>query len=168
MGDAGILRPDARVELVDGEIIDMAPIGSRHAGAVERIAAMLRRIVGDTLMVRTQQPVSLDEHSEPQPDIAVVRARADFYATGHPRPADILVIVEVSDSSLRHDEDVKAPLYARHGVRELWVFDLEHHQVTRRTDPQAGAYARRDVAGPELTMVSTALGGALLDFCGVL
>jgi len=96
MAEVGILRPDARVELIEGEIIDMPPIGSRHAGTVEQMAQVLRRAVKDEAMVRTQQPVALDAHSEPEPDITLVLPRDDHYKTAHPGPSDVLLIIEVS------------------------------------------------------------------------
>src|SRR5262245_56809926 len=100
MGAAGVLTPDARVELIDGEIIDMAPIGSRHAGVVTRIARMLERAVGDAAIVWVQNPIAVGEWSEPQPDIALLEARADFYESAHPTPQDVMLLVEVADSSL--------------------------------------------------------------------
>jgi Uma2 family endonuclease len=168
MGETGILHPDARVELIGGEIIDMAPIGSRHAATVERVADLLRRLAGAAMMVRTQQPVAIDEHSEPQPDIAVVRSRADFYASAHPRPSDIALIIEVSDSSSRYDRDVKMPLYARHGIREAWLVDLAQREIVRYADPAGGAYLRVDSGSADSNWTSSALGGVEIDMRDVL
>ena len=164
MADAGILRPDARVELIEGEIIDMAPIGSRHAAAVERLAAALRLAVGDRAMVRTQQPVTLDEHSEPEPDLAVVIAREDYYERGHPRPSDVLLIVEVADTTHACDRDMKVPLYARHGVPEVWIVDLENRRIERHSAPNGGKFTERCMISSGERLGLSALGGVGVDF----
>jgi Uma2 family endonuclease len=149
MGETGILPPDARVELIEGEIIDMPPIASRHAGTVERIAAVLRDAISPKAMVRTQQPIALDKHSEPQPDIAVVRRRSDYYESHHPVPADVLLIVEVADATLRYDKRVKAPLYAKHLIPEIWIVDVERRRLTRYRDPHAGVFGVVDTPSPD-------------------
>jgi Uma2 family endonuclease len=147
MAEVGILPPDARVELIEGEIIDMAPNGSRHAGTIDQLAAIfagLERPARDRVMVRVQNPIRLDEHSEPKPDVALLRPRADFYKSAHPRPADVLLIIEVADTSLRYDREIKMPLYARYGIPELWVVDIIGRSLTRYRDPREGTYARID------------------------
>ena len=167
MGETGILRPDARVELIEGEIIDMAPIGSRHAGTVEQVARILHRAAGEHFMIRTQQPISLGEHSEPEPDIAVVLPRGDYYKMRHPVPTDVLLIIEVSGASLRYDHDVKMPLYAKHGIPEAWVIDLEHRQLTRYNDPRAGVYATVDAPRSDPTIAPRLLPEIRLDLSAV-
>jgi Uma2 family endonuclease len=112
MGEAGIFGEDDRVELIEGEIIEMSPIGSPHAARVKRLTQLLVRRLGTRAIVQVQDPVVLSQLSEPQPDLAVVKARADFYAAGHPQPTDILLVVEVADTSRVFDRNVKAPLYA--------------------------------------------------------
>ena len=144
MGEAGILHPEARTELIDGEIIDVAPPGSLHAGTVIRLDRLLQRAVGDHAIVSTQNPVLLGRYSEPQPDCVLLRPRSDFYTTEHPQPDDLLLVVEVADSSVRFDRDIKAVLYARHGVREFWLIDVRAKRVTRYREPAAGAYRRVD------------------------
>lgn len=144
MGEAGILRPDERVELIAGEIIDVPPPGSRHAGTVKHVARLLQIAAGGAAIVQVQDPLSLDEQSEPQPDLALLRARADFYRSAHPRAADALLVIEVAETSLRYDRDVKIPLYARHGVPEAWLIDVEDRRLTRYREPRADAYARVD------------------------
>ena len=151
MGEAGILAPDARVELIDGEIIDMAPPGHRHAGTVDQLALALSSAVNGRAHVRVQNPLRLDDHSEPQPDVSVLRRRPDFYKSGHPRPVDALLVVEVADTSLRYDRDDKIPLYARHGIPEVWLVDLKTKRFVRYRNPQQGAYAsvdQPDLASP--------------------
>lgn len=142
MGEAGIFGEDDRVELIDGEIIDMVPIGCSHSGTINWLTAKLVRAVGDSAIVSVQNPVVLDDWSEPQPDLVVLRYRADFYTTETPRPGDVLLLIEVAASSLKYDRDFKLPFYARHGIRETWLFDLEARAVTRHFDPTAAGYAR--------------------------
>lgn len=156
MAEAGILNPDARVELIEGEIIDMPSIGSRHAGTVEHLSSILRHMAGELAMVRVQHPVSLDNLSEPQPDIALVRPRGDFYKSAHPGPADVLLIVELAETTLRYDRTIKARLYARHGILEYWVVDVEQRQLDRYRDPHDVTYARVD--RPDLSRPITLAG----------
>lgn len=144
MGEAGIFAPDARVELIDGEVIDMPPIGSRHAAIVDTLGKLIMRAVGDRGIVRTQGPVALGRDSEPLPDLAVLKPRAGGYFDAHPRPADVLLVIEVADSSLRFDVDVKTPLYAKHNVPEVWVIAVEDRRLTRYRDPLRGVYTRVD------------------------
>ena len=154
MGEAGILAPDARVELIDGEIIDMAPIGSVHAGSVDQLAQVLGKAVAGRALVRVQNPVRLDEHSEPQPDLSVLMPRADFFKSGHPPPSDTLLVVEVADTSLLFDRDKKIPLYARHGIPEAWLVDLRGKRLVRYRNPQQGAYTLIDE--PDLAQLEIA------------
>jgi Uma2 family endonuclease len=144
MAEVGILDPEARVELIDGEIIDMAPPGSRHAGTVNQLVRWLARAAGEQGILLVQNPVSLSEHSEPQPDLAVARPRADFYKNGHPQPADLMLVVEVADTSLRFDRDVKVALYARHAIAEVWLIDLPLKHLVRYRGPLLDAYQHVD------------------------
>ncbi|MFM8436105.1 MAG: Uma2 family endonuclease, partial [Planctomycetia bacterium] len=121
MGETGILGPADRVELIDGEIIDMSPIGALHAAIVDLLARHFARRAGESVFIRCQNPLRLDDVSEPEPDLVILRPRADFYATAHPGPADALLVIEVTDTSLAYDLGVKVPLYARHGIPEVWV-----------------------------------------------
>jgi Uma2 family endonuclease len=160
------LPPDARVELIAGEIVDMAPIGSRHAGTVERLARTLHR-QADAFSVRAQQPVALGEDSEPVPDIALVRPRADDYLDRHPAAADVFLIIEVSDASLHYDLDVKLPLYARHGIPEVWVVDPVHRQVVRCAQLRGSVYGTRETVDGNAVIATAALPGARVDFSEV-
>ena len=109
MGETGILGPDLRTELIDGEIVEMPPIGHPHGGTVNFLANLMKETLGRDAIVAVQDPVWLDDHSEPLPDIALLRPRADYYPNGHPGPADVLLLVEVADSSLAYDREVKLP-----------------------------------------------------------
>lgn len=143
MAEAGVLEPRARVELIEGEIVMMTPIGLRHSACVDRLTRRLVALYGDTAIVRVQNPIVLDEHSEPEPDFAVLRPRADFYASAHPRPTDVLLVIEVADSSIGYDRGTKMPLYGRNGITELWIVDLSREAVDVYRQPFEGGYAER-------------------------
>ena len=145
MVDAGILSEDDRVELIRGEIIAMSPIGPRHSAAVLRATQFLVKAVGDAAIVGVQGSVRLDEYDEPQPDIYLLRPKEDFYASGHATPADILLIVEMADSSLGYDQTVKLSLYAETGVPEYWIADIQNDKLICYTELQNGAYDRMQV-----------------------
>lgn len=138
MAEAGILSEDDRVELIEGELVEMTPIGSRHAACVKRLNQLLSQQVGQHALVSVQDPIRLGERSEPEPDLAVLRPRADFYASAHPGAEDALLVVEVAEASLDYDRAVKLPLYARFGIPEVWLVDLtdEGVEVYRRPTPQ--------------------------------
>jgi Uma2 family endonuclease len=145
MGEVGILGPDDRVELIAGEIIDMSPIGSLHAALVARLASTLGKRVGETAIIWTHNPLALDDTSQPQPDLAVLRPRADFYAAAHPGPADVLLVIEVADTTLAFDLDVKVPLYAAAGLPEAWVIEAASRRTHVFRRPVNGRYAERHV-----------------------
>lgn len=140
MAEAGILAQDERVELIDGEIVAMAAIGSRHAACVNRVNRVLTQRVGDRAVVSVQNPIRLSQYSEPQPDIALLRPRADFYALAHPSPRDVLLIIEIADTSVGFDRDVKIPLYARAGSPEAWLVDLTGDGLTVYRQPASQGY----------------------------
>ena len=142
MIDAGILGKEDWVELIDGEILDMAPISQVHAAAASALTQALVMACRDQAIVGPHNSVRLDRLNVPQPDFAVLRPRPDFYATGdRPGPADILLLVEVADSSLRYDLTVKLPLYARAGIPELWIVDLKRRALDAFRRPAGGQYA---------------------------
>lgn len=142
MGQAGVLGEDDRVELLEGEIVDMTPIGSRHAACVDRLTAVFSERLGGRAIVRVQNPVRLDDWSEPQPDIALLRVRDDYYAGAHPGPDDVLLLVEVADASAASDRLSKLPLFAAAGIAETWLLDLTASTVEIYRDPAAGRYWR--------------------------
>ena len=136
MGEAGILGEDDRVELIEGEIVVMTPIGSLHASTVARIQAFFTLRLAERAVVWTQNPVLLPALiSEPQPDVMLLAPRADFYASALPEPRDVRLLIEVADSSLAYDRRTKIPLYARAGVAESWLVNLE----AARIDVHSGA-----------------------------
>ena len=140
MADAGILTEDDRVELIEGEIVELPPIGSRHAACVDRLNRLFVTQVGDRAIVRVQNPIRLSERSEPEPDLALVRARPGFYAEAHPGPGDLLLIVEVAETSFDYDRSVKSRLYARAGIPELWIVELQRDRVEVFSEPRADGY----------------------------
>ena len=167
MASAGILPEDSRVELINGEIIDMAPIGSRHAAAVKQLTRILSRAVGDTAIVSVQDPVHLDDHTEPQPDLALLRPREDFYKTAHPRGQDVLLVIEVADASLRYDREIKIPLYARHGIPEVWLVDLLNNQLNLFRDSGPEGYRQEQQATDLERLHPLQMPEATLDLCGL-
>ena len=140
MAEVGILGASERVELIDGEIVEMAAIGPRHAFTVDLIMQQFFAIFGNAVHIRVQNPVHLDVHSEPEPDVAMLLPRGSHYATHHPTPADVLLVVEVADSSLETDRRVKLPLYARAGIPEAWLVDLVQDEVLVHRDPSPNGY----------------------------
>lgn len=147
MGRVGILDEDDRVELLDGEIVAMSPIGPKHASTVNRVNRLLVRSVGDLAIVIVQNPLRLLPRSEPQPDFILARPRRDFYAGAHPTAEDVFLVIEVADSTLRTDRMVKVPIYARQGVAEVWLVDLAAGAVTVYADPVEGTYRHLETAG---------------------
>ncbi len=157
MGELGILSEDDRTELIDGEIIEMAPIGSRHAGHVNRLVNLLSKAVGDRALVSVQNPIRLGDHSEPQPDLTLLAPRDDFYVSAHPTAADILLLVEVAESSLDFDRGAKIPLYAAFGVPVVWLLNLQERAVE--------VYERPDDDGYQI--VHSLRGAARVDHAGL-
>jgi Uma2 family endonuclease len=143
MGEAGILGPEDRVELIEGEIIDMSPIGALHAAIVDVVARHFGRRAGESVFIRCQNPLRLDDVSEPEPDISILRPRADFYTTSHPGAADVLLVIEVAETSLAYDLGTKVPLYARHGIPEVWVIDAATRRIRVFRRPVGGGEAGR-------------------------
>ena len=148
MGAAGIFREDDRVELLDGAIVEMSPIGPRHASCVDRINRLLSQRAGDRAIVRVQNPAVLDQHGEPQPDVVLARPRADWYAAAHPRPDDVLLLIEVSDTSTDYDRGRKVPAYARSGIPEVWLVDVGARRIEVYRDPRRDGYVDVRIAQP--------------------
>ena len=144
MGEAGIFAPDARVELIDGEIIDKAPIGKRHMGKVDRLNRLLVQGVGERGIVRVQGSIRLSDFSEPEPDLVLLKPRDDFYESVAAETGDVLLLIEVASSSLRYDTSVKLPLYAERGVPEVWIVDVEGRRLRRHADPHEGRWRFED------------------------
>lgn len=163
MAETNILTEDDRVELLNGELFEMAAIGSRHAACVNRLSNLIAERRSDRFIVSTQNPVRLTSYSEPQPDISVLRPRTDFYASGHPGPEDVLFLIEVADSSADYDRTTKVPLYAASNIPEVWLVDLNAQEIEVFRVPSSHGYkeTKRYMAGdniasaafPDLTLV---------------
>jgi Uma2 family endonuclease len=143
MHEAGVLGEDDRVELIDGEIRVMAPIGVKHAAAVKRYNALLTAQVGKNAIVSVHNPVQLNDKSEPQPDLALLKYRDDFYGNVAPLASDVLLIIEVSDTTLVYDRLEKLPRYALAGIPEVWITDTDGEAIEKYTDPKGNQYATK-------------------------
>jgi Uma2 family endonuclease len=152
MDQAGIFREDDRLELIDGKIFAMAPIGSRHAACVRRLQRLFTQELGERVLVDVQNPIVLHDRSEPLPDVMLLQPRADLYASGHPRPSDVLLVVEVADTSLAYDQEIKIPAYARSEIPEVWIIDLTSASVHVYRLPSPAGYRE----------VTSLQGGAML------
>jgi Uma2 family endonuclease len=152
MGEAGIFAEGERVELIEGEVIEMNPIGSRHAACVKMLTKLLSGALGEDLLLDVQNPVRLSGGLEPQPDLMVVRARD--YRDSLPGSEDVVLVIEVSDTTLGYDRNVKLPLYARAGIKEAWIVDLPNKGIERHNDPSQNGYGRMQRVGPGKTLAS--------------
>lgn len=139
---AGVLTSSDRVELIEGEILDMAPIGTRHAAVTCRLLKRLLLSLADTATVRAASPVDLGSFSEPEPDLLVLKPRADDYMDQHPQARDVLLLIEVADSSLAFDQGAKRELYARFGISEYWVVDVNGQRIWAYLWPARGMFQR--------------------------
>jgi len=163
MGEIGVFAPDARVELIEGEIIDMAPIGKDHQSVVDQLTRALVMTVGDRAIVRVQGSVRLSQWSEPEPDVVLLKSRLDFYRGEFALGTDTLLVIEVSDTTLRYDRDVKVPLYARHSVPEAWVVDVNGDALLVYGDLRDGKYERHVALDRPHSAPLTQLPGVTLD-----
>ena len=156
MGIAGVLHEDSRVELIEGELIDMSPIGSQHASVVTTLTELLVSQLRSMAIVMSQNPISLPPDNEPQPDIAVLKMRTDRYRNALPSAADTLLIIEVADSTFEYDREIKLPLYARYGIPEVWLVDLHNAKLDVYREPGSKGYrkllqpARQETVSPAL------------------
>ena len=148
MAEAGILAHNERVELINGEIIEMSPIGSRHASAIYSLEYLVPSQLGGRAIAGAQNPLRLHSHMEVQPDFMILKLRDDFYASSHPGPEDVLLLIEVSDTTVDSDRNEKLPLYANAGIPEVWIANIPERVVEVYTDPVNGVYTNRQVFGP--------------------
>jgi Uma2 family endonuclease len=167
MGMAGILDPEAQCELIEGEIIDMAPIGPSHASTSNRLADLLAEAVRGRAIVSAQNPIVLGDLSAPQPDLALLRYRDDYYAQAHPGPADVLLLIEVADTSLTHDRSTKLPLYARFQIPEVWIVDIPGRHLDVHREPDSTRYTYQFRAANLSRMEIGTLPGLVLDLGGL-
>lgn len=144
MGEVGILPPEARVELIDGEVIKMAPIGSHHNGSVASLDELLRELLGRRVSIIAQGPLEIERHWNPQPDVLILKRRDDYYRNANPTAADVLLLIEVADTTLAYDRDTKGPRYAQAGIVEYWIVDLANDRLLVHRGPVDGAYQSVD------------------------
>ena len=168
LGKLGVIAPESRVELLDGEIIVMAPIGSRHWAMVNRLDELLRDAVKKMAIVATQSSFRLDRYSEPEPDIALFKRREDFYTDALPKAEDTLLVVEVSDSSARYDREIKLPRYAAQGIPEVWIVDLDAQVFRLHRGPRGADYIETSVTATPGIVELVALPGVEVDLTGLL
>jgi Uma2 family endonuclease len=168
MGEVGILTGRDRVELIEGELVAMAPIGREHSGTVNALTRLLVEIVGDRGVVAVQNPVQLDDLTEPEPDFAVLKPRPDYYRRATPRADDVLLLIEVADSSLAYDRAVKRSLYARHGIPEFWIVNLTAGEVEVCRTPTGDNYASVLHVGREAILEPVLLPGAAIPVATLL
>ena len=148
MAETGILRPDASVELLNGRIIDMPPIGPAHGGLVKRLSRIFNSKSDGRWLVSIQDPVRLDDQSEPEPDVALLKSEPDDYTSRHPQPDDVFLLIEVSDSTLDYDREEKIPAYGRAGVAEVWIVNLVNPGVEVYSDPHFNGYGSKTILHP--------------------
>jgi Uma2 family endonuclease len=168
MGEAGILAQGDRVELIEGQLIAMSPIGSEHSGTVNALNHCLVQAIGQRGVVAVQNPVQLDDLSEPQPDFAVLKPREDYYRRATPRPNEVLLIIEVADSSLAYDRNVKRSLYARHGIPEFWIVNLAAGEIEVCRAPEGERYASVSRVGREGVLEPVLLPGVAIPVAALL
>jgi len=162
LGEAGVLDERSRVELFEGELIDMAPIGNWHAGVVDQLMELLVRHSAD-IAVRVQNPVVFGNESELQPDLAVLRRRADYYRGGAPTPQDVILQIEVPESTLAYDRGPKLELYARHAIPEVWIVNLPDRVVEVFREPGLEGYTFRDRRDLRQSVSTPALPGLVIE-----
>jgi len=168
MAETGVLPPGARVELLDGRIIDMSPIGPLHGGVVKRLNRLFHRYAKDRWLQAVQDPVHLEEHSEPQPDLMLLRPAADDYESGHPEPKDVFLLIEVSDSTLETDREVKLPAYARAGIAEVWIVNLIDGTLEVYREPHFTGYANTQVLHEGESVAPVRFPDAVIEFAKLL
>jgi len=163
MRKIGILTEDDRVELIDGEVRTMSPIGPLHAAIVRRLVKRLIELVGDQAIVSPPNPIQLNDYSEPQPDVAILRLRDDNYQRAHPVAGDVLLIIEVSDTTAQYDRIEKLPRYAAAGIPETWIVDVEQCVVEQYTHPVRDQYARLQKYFPDDMITSPVMPAIALN-----
>ncbi|HEY1408772.1 MAG TPA: Uma2 family endonuclease [Promineifilum sp.] len=159
---AGIFGEDERFELLEGEIVAMSPLGPQHSATVTRLTELFYELGNPSITIRVQDPIRLGDYSVPQPDVAIVNRRGDRYAGGHPEPEDVLLLIEVSESSLAYDRDVKLPLYARAGIAEVWLVALLPQVVEVYRAPNDNGYGEKRTLRRGDTLAPLHLPGAKL------
>ena len=168
MAETGVIKPDARVELLDGQIIDMMPIGPFHGRSVKRLNRLFAKAAKDRFIVAVQDPVRLNDLSEPQPDLMLLRPRSDDYGDGHPGPEDVFLLIEVADSTLEFDRTEKIPAYGASGISEVWLVNLPEQKIEVYREPHFTGYASKSVLAPGQTARPSAFPDVMVDVAELL
>ena len=163
MRETGILAEDDRVELIDGEVRVMSPIGPFHAAIVKRLNMLLSRLLPPTVILSIQDPIQLNDYSQPQPDLAILQYRADFYAQAHPVADDVLLVIEVSDTTVDYDRDEKLPRYATANIPAAWLIDVQNLTIEHYTQPRNGKYLVKKLVEQGDTLVAQSIEALQLD-----
>lgn len=145
MAEAGIFAEDARLELVNGEVIEMTPIGSRHAACVKKLTELLYNSLSKKVQIGVQDPILLNDFTEVRPDISLLRRKKDFYAKRHPNANEVYLVIEIADTSITYDRSIKLPLYAQAGIAEIWIIDLQNEVVEISSDPDGGDFLKKTI-----------------------
>jgi len=168
MAETGVLRPEARVELLNGEIIDMSPNGPFHGGVVGRLTRLFNKLSGNRWLVWPQNPLHLDDHSEPEPDVMLLKPSPDDYTSHHPVPEDVFLLVEISDSTIEYDRTEKLPAYGRAGVAEVWIVNLNEAAVEVYREPHFTGYGNKTILRAGDQAAPLAFPDALVDVADLL
>ena len=168
MAETGVLRPDARVELLNGEIIDMSPIGSTHAGTVKRFIRIFTKLGRDRWVISAQDPLRLDDHSEPEPDFMLLKPSPDDYTSRHPQPDEVFLLIEVSDTTLDFDHEEKLAAYGRAGVAEVWIVNLIDTTIEVYREPHFTGYGGKTIVRAGDTIAPLAFPDAAVDVAELL
>jgi Uma2 family endonuclease len=168
MAETGVLKPDARVELLDGKIIDMSPIGPFHGGLVNRLIRIFTKLSNGRWLESAQNPLRLDEHSEPEPDFMLLKPSADDYTRRHPEPEDVFLLIEVADASLDYDREEKLPAYGRAGIPELWIINLRDQTIEIYREPHFTGYGSKTILRASDKATPQAFPDAIVDVAELL
>jgi len=168
MAETGVLRPNARVELLDGRIIDMSPIGPFHGGLVNRLIRLFGKLSNGRWMMSAQNPLRLDDHSEPEPDFMLLKPSPDDYTSRHPEPEDVFLLIEVADASLDYDREEKLPAYGRAGIAEVWIINLRNQTVEVHREPHFTGYGSKTILHAGDQAVPQAFPDAVLNVAELL
>jgi Uma2 family endonuclease len=168
MAETGVLHPDARVELLDGQIIDMSPIGPFHGGVTKFLNRFFSAAAKGRWLTAVQDPVRLNDHSEPEPDLMLLKPSADCYRKRHPQPEDVFLLVEIADTTLERDQEDKLPVYARAGIAEVWIVNLNDQTIEVYTQPGFAGYGSKTVLGAGDKASPQAFPDAMVDVAELL
>jgi Uma2 family endonuclease len=168
LGEANIFPPDSRLELIEGEILEMAPIGSNHAGHINRLVKLLTKLIPSDVIPSVQNPLQLGDLSEPEPDFMLLKSNNDFYCTRHPNADDVLLLIEVADSSLSFDQNQKLRLYASHNIPEYWLMNLTDSCVEVYRQPHGDCYGEKTTLRVGDTITLTQLNQITINIADIL